>query len=120
MNWDDARVFLAVEREKTLRGAARALNLDQATVGRRLAALEHAKSFLTDSVLSGITANREAELESIEEDIKRADPFGTTIDTKLRKIAAFERVDWKIYTLRLHVFLIEGFYRILIGGAGPI
>jgi DNA-binding transcriptional LysR family regulator len=42
MNWDDARVFLAVEREKTLRGAARTLNLDQATVGRRIAALEHA------------------------------------------------------------------------------
>ncbi|WP_322047272.1 LysR family transcriptional regulator [Paraburkholderia sp. J67] len=44
MNWDDARIFLAVHREGTLRAAARALNLDQATVGRRLAALEHGLS----------------------------------------------------------------------------
>ncbi|WP_426152391.1 LysR family transcriptional regulator [Pseudomonas sp. DC3000-4b1] len=42
MNWDDNRVLLAVSRNGTLRGAARALNVDQATVGRRLAALEQA------------------------------------------------------------------------------
>ncbi|RAR57958.1 LysR family transcriptional regulator [Paraburkholderia unamae] len=42
MNWDDARIFLAIHRERTLRAAARALKLDQATVGRRLVALEHA------------------------------------------------------------------------------
>ncbi|WP_322069704.1 LysR family transcriptional regulator [Paraburkholderia bannensis] len=40
MNWDDARIFLAIHREGTLRAAARSLNLDQATVGRRLATLE--------------------------------------------------------------------------------
>lgn len=40
MNWDDARVFLAVCRESTLRGAARVLGVDQATVGRRVNALE--------------------------------------------------------------------------------
>ncbi|AJE23705.1 LysR family transcriptional regulator [Azotobacter chroococcum] len=42
MNWDDTRIFLALCREQTLRGAARALGVDQATVGRRLASLEHA------------------------------------------------------------------------------
>ncbi|WP_271411513.1 LysR family transcriptional regulator [Pseudomonas sp. Q1-7] len=42
MNWDDARVFLALCREQTLRGAARVLAVDQATVGRRLASLEKA------------------------------------------------------------------------------
>jgi DNA-binding transcriptional LysR family regulator len=42
MDWDDTRVFLAVQRERTLRRAAKVVNLDQATVGRRLAALEHA------------------------------------------------------------------------------
>ncbi|KVZ76931.1 LysR family transcriptional regulator [Burkholderia ubonensis] len=42
MNWDDARIFVALHRERTLRAAARALEIDQATVGRRLAALEHA------------------------------------------------------------------------------
>ncbi|WP_323121734.1 LysR family transcriptional regulator [Burkholderia alba] len=41
MNWDDARIFLAVQRDRTLRAAARTLKLDQATVGRRIAALEH-------------------------------------------------------------------------------
>ncbi|HEX8594551.1 MAG TPA: LysR family transcriptional regulator [Pseudomonas sp.] len=42
MNWDDTRVFLAICRKATLRGAARVLGVDQATVGRRLAALEKA------------------------------------------------------------------------------
>ncbi|MGN8248442.1 LysR family transcriptional regulator [Pseudomonas sp. SMV7] len=49
MNWDDTRVFLALCRERTLRGAARSLGVDQATVGRRLASLEqalHATLFL--------------------------------------------------------------------------
>lgn len=41
MNWDDARVFLAIHRERTLRRAAQVLGVDQATVGRRLATLEH-------------------------------------------------------------------------------
>ncbi|KML62598.1 LysR family transcriptional regulator [Burkholderia cepacia] len=41
MNWDDARVFLAIHRERTLRRAAQTLGVDQATVGRRLATLEH-------------------------------------------------------------------------------
>lgn len=40
MNWDDARILLALGREQTLRRAARALRVDQATVGRRIAALE--------------------------------------------------------------------------------
>ncbi|PLP99141.1 LysR family transcriptional regulator [Cupriavidus pauculus] len=42
MNWDDTRIFLALQREGTLRRAARVAGVDQATVGRRLAALEHA------------------------------------------------------------------------------
>ncbi|NYI01702.1 LysR substrate-binding domain-containing protein [Cupriavidus plantarum] len=42
MNWDDTRIFLALQREGTLRSAARVAGVDQATVGRRLAALEHA------------------------------------------------------------------------------
>ena len=41
MNWDDARVFLAIHRDRTLRRAAQTLGVDQATVGRRLAQLEH-------------------------------------------------------------------------------
>jgi DNA-binding transcriptional LysR family regulator len=42
MDWDNARVFLAIYRRGTLRGAAAELQMDQATAGRRLAALEEA------------------------------------------------------------------------------
>src|SRR5690606_28266655 len=42
MNWDDARIFLAVARHGQILGAARALSLNHATVGRRLTALEMA------------------------------------------------------------------------------
>ncbi|MDR0277812.1 MAG: LysR family transcriptional regulator [Paucimonas sp.] len=42
MNWNDARVFLALARQQTLRGAAREMNVDQATVSRRVAAMEQA------------------------------------------------------------------------------
>lgn len=40
MNWDDTRIFLALTRAPSLRAAARSLGIDQATVGRRLNALE--------------------------------------------------------------------------------
>lgn len=40
MNWDDARIFLAVAREGQLLAAARRLGVNHATVGRRLSALE--------------------------------------------------------------------------------
>lgn len=40
MDWDDLRVFLAVARGESLSVAGRALKLDPATVGRRIARLE--------------------------------------------------------------------------------
>ena len=40
LDWDDARVFLAVARCGSLRAAGRALGLSQPTIGRRLAAFE--------------------------------------------------------------------------------
>lgn len=42
MNWDDVRIFLAVARSGQILGAAKALNLNHATVARRLTALETA------------------------------------------------------------------------------
>ncbi len=42
MNWDDVRVFLAVARAGQILGAARRLELNHATVSRRIAALERA------------------------------------------------------------------------------
>jgi DNA-binding transcriptional LysR family regulator len=41
-NWDDLRIFLSVARSETLSGAGRALRMDPATVGRRVARLEEA------------------------------------------------------------------------------
>lgn len=40
MNWDDMRLFLAVARAESLTAAGKALRLDPATLGRRIARLE--------------------------------------------------------------------------------
>lgn len=69
MNWDDARFFLALARVSTLRGAARALNVDQATVGRRIVALERALKatlFLRSSDGYALTTAGEAALDAAE------------------------------------------------------
>jgi DNA-binding MarR family transcriptional regulator len=42
MDWDDLRIFLAVARHESLSAAGRALKIDPATVGRRIARLEDA------------------------------------------------------------------------------
>nr|WP_277998329.1 LysR family transcriptional regulator [Sphingomonas liriopis] len=69
MNWDHARFFLAVARAGTLRSAARQLKVDQATVGRRLAALEDelgARLFLRTPSLYVLTPAGEALVEPAE------------------------------------------------------
>jgi DNA-binding transcriptional LysR family regulator len=63
MDWDNARIFLAIYRKGTLRAAAAMLDIDQATVGRRLNALEKslgARLFLRTP--SGYMATPAAEL----------------------------------------------------------
>ncbi|MCA8252608.1 LysR family transcriptional regulator [Burkholderia sp. AU31624] len=70
MNWDDARVFLAVHRAGTLREAAVVLDVDQATVGRRLMALEKAlgaKLFLKTSSGYVVTQIGEHSLQAAQE-----------------------------------------------------
>ena len=69
MDWDDFRVFLAIARERTLSGAARKLEVDQSTIGRRLAALEQAAATrLFDRTPDGyaLTIAGEAVLPSVE------------------------------------------------------
>lgn len=69
INWDDLRVFLAVARAKSLRGAARALSINHATVTRRLGALEAALgSRLFDRMPDGFAATQAGEdlLSSVE------------------------------------------------------
>lgn len=41
MNWEDGRLFLAVARAGQMLAAAKALGINQATLSRRMAALEH-------------------------------------------------------------------------------
>ncbi|MDW6021537.1 LysR family transcriptional regulator [Mesorhizobium sp. BAC0120] len=59
MNWDDVRIFLAVARAGQILGAARRLDLNHATVSRRIAALEtalNAKLFRRHTAGSELTA----------------------------------------------------------------
>src|SRR5207248_5970190 len=59
IDWDDARIFLAVARHGSLRAAGRALGLSQPTIGRRLAAFEAAFGgpALFDRFLEGLRLN---------------------------------------------------------------
>lgn len=69
MDWSDARIFLALCRCSTLRAAARSLGVDQATVGRRVTALEKSLSatlFLRTSDGYALTAIGEVALKSAE------------------------------------------------------
>ncbi|MDQ1847891.1 LysR family transcriptional regulator [Gemmobacter fulvus] len=59
MDWDDLRLFLAVTRAESLSGAGKALRLDPATVGRRIARLEdvlEARLFVKSPQGYGLTA----------------------------------------------------------------
>jgi len=70
LDWDDFRVFLALQRQRTLSGAARQLKVDQSTVGRRLAALEAAagaRLFDRTPVGYALTAAGEAVAASVAE-----------------------------------------------------
>lgn len=69
MNWDDVRIFLAVARAGQILGAARRLELNHATVSRRVAALEEAlkaKLFRRLTTGSELTAAGERFLEVAE------------------------------------------------------
>jgi DNA-binding transcriptional LysR family regulator len=74
LDWDDLRYFLHAVRAKTLAGAARALEVEHSTIGRRLTALE--KSIGSALVLRGpdgltLTALGDRVLPLVE-DVERA------------------------------------------------
>jgi DNA-binding transcriptional LysR family regulator len=69
VNWDDLRVFLAVARAGQILGAARRLELNHATVSRRVSALEEAlgtKLFRRLTTGTELTAEGERLLEVAE------------------------------------------------------
>lgn len=59
MQWDDARVFLAISRERSFSAAARRLGVQVSTVSRRLSSLEQQLGFtLVERSVSGYVLNR--------------------------------------------------------------
>lgn len=74
MNWDDYRFFLAVARGGQLSGAGRAMNVDHATVSRRIKSLEvELQSKLFDSSPQGYSLTAEGlELLPIAEQMEQA------------------------------------------------
>lgn len=86
MDWDDVRVFLAVARAGQILGAARRLELNHATVSRRVAALERAlgaklfRRLTTGSELTGEGERFLIVAERIEADMiaARAEIAGTS------------------------------------------
>ncbi len=69
LDWDDLRTFLMIARHRTLSGAARALGVQQPTMGRRLEALEQrAGAMLLRKTPSGyvLTEAGEAVLANVE------------------------------------------------------
>lgn len=86
LNWDDVRIFLAVARAGQILGAARRLDLNHATVSRRIAALEEAlkaKLFRRTTTGSELTSagerflavaeRMESEMQSARADIAEDD-----------------------------------------------
>src|SRR5437764_2212196 len=75
MDWGDVRVFLAIARQGSMRGAGRALGLSQPTIARRLAAFEAGFTGqpLFDRLPDGLHLNAAGEqLLAAAEDAERA------------------------------------------------
>jgi len=113
MDWDNARIFLAIYRASTLRGAAGLLKIDQATVGRRLAALETslgARLFLRTP--SGYVATPAGELaltaaELMEQAADQLQREMQGIDNRLSGVVRVATSD----TMALH-FVVEAMQRL--------
>lgn len=89
IDWDDLRVYLAIFSSRSLRGAARALGLNHATVNRRLTALEAAfGSKLFDRSRQGFVPTQAGEdllemAEQVEDQVFRAQRDITGRDANL-------------------------------------
>ncbi len=82
LDWDDLRSFLAIARHRTLSGAARALSVQQSTMGRRLDALEERAGVVLLQKTPGgylLTAAGEAVLGHVERIEQEAHAIERTI-----------------------------------------
>ena len=83
MDWDDLKIFLAVARVGSVRGAANDLNVNQSTVSRRIAAFE----------------------KSIEAALFEKHPTGYIITSAGKEILAnVERIESEVSSIDRHLF----------------
>jgi len=87
MNWDDARILLAVHRARNLSDAARRLRISHTTVARRLAALSRALDVrLVERAPDGFRLTTDgAALARV------AEPMEAAADAMLRQLAGVEQ-----------------------------
>ena len=87
MNWDDARILLALSRSKTLSEAARSLGVSHTTVARRLEALRRDLDVrLIDRTPEGPRLTPEA-----AELARLAEPMEAAADSMMRRLAGAEQ-----------------------------
>jgi len=113
IDWDDLRYFLAIARTRTLSGAARALHVQQSTMGRRLDALQaRAGANLLQKTPSGyvLTAAGESVLahaERMEAEALAAERAVTGQDVRLAglvRLATIETLAAEVLTPILAAF----------------
>ncbi|MGI9391114.1 MAG: LysR family transcriptional regulator [Boseongicola sp.] len=95
INWDDLRFVLAVADEGSVAAAARVLNVNHATVLRRIAAFETAHGLLLfDKTSRGyrISANRRELIEAMREAGTSLNRIGTLIDAERPAVTGRLRV----------------------------
>ncbi|CAG9227107.1 LysR family transcriptional regulator [Paraburkholderia tropica] len=95
MNWDDVRIFLAVYRAGTLRGAAQQLDIDQTTAGRRLAGLEStlgSRLFLRTTAGLVLTQSGQHVLQTAEQMERLAISFARKSEGADERVAGEVRV----------------------------
>lgn len=114
LDWDDLRSFLAIARHRTLSGAARALSVQQSTMGRRLDALEERAGVVLLQKTPGgylLTGAGEAVLghvERIEQETLAIERTITGRDVRLEgvvRLTAVETMAADILTPMLTAFL---------------
>lgn len=93
--WNDLRFFLAVARSGSTLSAARALQVSQATVSRRIAVLEEALGvalFSRSPAGYALTPRGEALLEQAQEVEAAVHRFGHAVDAETRRLSGTVRL----------------------------
>ncbi len=105
IKWDDLRYFLAVERARSLRGAARQLGVTHATVTRRLSAIEEALGArLFDRRPEGFSLSQAG-----EDLLASAERVEAEVFAAQRKLAGIDRTPSGLIRLSLPPAMLRSF-----------